>query len=573
MSSIGRIDSRRPAGLDSYAAPSSLQAAARSSIGGIREEFAEKGFLDPLPILTAAQCRQFLRAARRAWRTPPLDWSKGHAVTSRAFYEIAAHPAIVETVVALLGEDVMLWGASLQRRTAGKLHPWHSDIESCHPDGKTVAAWISIEHTSRESAMMVIPGSHRLGVSIQEVRHRLGKDRAKTSGEDVLAWAKERCDGEADAAAELLALEMSPGEALFFDGRLWHGSRNESTRTRHALLLQYATPDTPIRIPDFNHLDWPFRQLQQPRPACIMINGRDNTGGNVNRMVSPPLDGENGPRLQLGSRVHDLKVPLAPDPDEGWKAYPIFRGATADLRDITAHASVLKHKQCPHPPHRHIEEEILIVLAGEVDVILPDTTARGGNDRHRLRAGQFVYYPSNFSHTLETISSEPANYLMFKWQTDGAEPRGGALEFGQFDALDRSIHPGGEGFRLQRLLMGPSEHLRKLECHVSTLASGAGYEPHVDAYDVAIVVLEGEVETLGQRAAAHGVIFYPAGSSHGMRNPTSSPARYLVIEFHGSRSAMPNALPNPPSLWVKLRDPQRWKRKLRHILKRLRGEI
>jgi hypothetical protein len=37
----------------------------------------------------------------------------------------------------------------------------------------------------------------------------------------------------------------------------------------------------------------------------------------------------------------------------------------------------------------------------------------------------------------------------------------------------------------------------------------------------------------------------------------------LCIEFHGSRSGMPNALPNPPSLLTKLRDPQRWKRKLR----------
>jgi quercetin dioxygenase-like cupin family protein len=533
------------------------------SKAGIREEFSDRGLLGPLPILNALECRRFLAAARQTWRTPPLDWSKGHAVTSRAFYEIAAHPAIVETVVALLGEDVMLWGASLQTRAAGKTHPWHSDIESCHPQGKTVSVWISIEHTSAESALLVIPHSHQLGVSIQEMRHRVGKQRDQTSGDDVLAWARQR-----EPRSELLAMEMLPGDALFFDGRLWHGSRNQSPRTRRALLLQYATPDTPIRIPDFNHLDWPFRQLDQPRPACIMIHGSDKAG--VNRMVCAPLLGETGPKLQLGSRIHALKVPLEPDASAGWKPYPIFRGATADLHDITCHASVLKSRECPHPPHRHIEEEILIVLAGEVDVILPDTADASGNDRHRLQRGQFVYYPANFAHTIETVSAEPSNYLMFKWQTDAGEA-GPPLAFGRFDALDRSNDPMAEGFRPRRVFMGPTQHLRKLECHVSTMSAGAGYEPHVDAYDVAIIVLEGEVETLGQRAAAHSVIFYPAGASHGMRNAGPPPARYLVIEFHGSRSAMSSALPNPPSLLTKLRDPQRWKRKLRGLYRRFRG--
>ena len=84
--------------------------------GAIREEFADQGYVGPLPILTPRQCRRFLAAARQAWRTPPLDWSKGQAVTSRAFYEIAAHPAILDVVVALLGEDVMLWGAASESR-------------------------------------------------------------------------------------------------------------------------------------------------------------------------------------------------------------------------------------------------------------------------------------------------------------------------------------------------------------------------------------------------------------------------------------------------------------------------
>jgi quercetin dioxygenase-like cupin family protein len=289
-------------------------------------------------------------------------------------------------------------------------------------------------------------------------------------------------------------------------------------------------------------------------------------------MVSPPLSENWNTKQKLSSRIHPLAVPLAPDPTEPWKPYPLFNGATADIQNLTCHASTLKHKQCPHPPHRHIEEEILLVLAGEVDVILPDTADAAGNDRHRLKRGQFVYYPSNFAHTLETVSTEPANYIMFKWDTDSRETGTSPLKFGQFDALPAAPQPEvGAGFRLGHLLEGPTECLRKLQAHVSTLAPGAGYPPHVDAYDVAIIVLEGEVETLGQRVTPHGVIFYAAGEPHGMSNSGATPARYLVMEFHGSRTAQAHALPNPPSLLAKIADPKRWKRKLRDLTNRLRG--
>ena len=212
------------------------------------------------------------------------------------------------------------------------------------------------------------------------------------------------------------------------------------------------------------------------------------------------------------------------------------------------------------------------MLAGEVDVILPDmAAAQAANDRRRLAAGQFVYYPSNFAHTLETVSTEPANYLMFKWQTDASEP-GEPLGFGQFDAIDRSETSRRRG-------LPPAADLHRADpaspqAGMPRLHHDArrGYEPHVDAYDVAIIVLEGEVETLGQRAAAHSVIFYPAGSSHGMRNPGQSLARYIVLEFHGSRSAMPSAPSTSGVAAHQASRSQRWRRKLRHLYRRLRGD-
>ena len=263
-----------------------------------------------------------------------------------------------------------------------------------------------------------------------------------------------------------------------------------------------------------------------------MHHGQGAARGDANRIVSPPARPAAVDARKLANRVYPLRIPLAPDEDKGWKAYPIFRGSTAALRVLTCHASVLTHDQCPHPPHRHDEDEILMVLAGEVDIEVPDFDGDAQNGRLRLQAGQFAYYPAQFAHTLRTLSEEPANYLMLKWQGGpGSQP---PLAFGRFDALAPVASPSPEkGFRTRPLFDGPTASLEKLHGHASMLLPGAGYESHVDAHDVAIVVLEGEVETLGERVQPFGVIFYPAGQSHGMTNPGATPARYVVFEFHG----------------------------------------
>jgi quercetin dioxygenase-like cupin family protein len=530
-----------------------------------RRQFVEQGYVGALRVLSIPECRQFLKAVADGPSRPPMDWYKGHAVSSRAFYGISTHPAIIETVTALLGEDVMLWGASLLMRRPNAVHAWHCDIECSDPSGRTLTVWIGLEHTTRDSSLMFIPYSHRFGVTVQEVRHRLGKGRNEASTDEVVAWARER-----DTRSHLAQPEVTDGEAMFFDGQIWHGSHNVSRKTRRALLLQYAAPDTAIRIPDLNHLEWPFHQLNQPRPACLMLRGRTKPG--VNRFVSAPVANSGDSSPQLTSHVYPLRVPLPPDEANGWKPYPIFRGSTADVRHLACHASTLIHNHCPHPPHTHREEEILLLLNGEVDLTLPELGSRDEDQRRRLRPGQFVYYPPHFPHTLRTVSQQPANYLMFKWHTD-ASASDAPLPFGQHTVFERGQESAvAEGFQPRAILDGPTAYLRKLQCHVSTLSPGAGYDPHIDAYDVAIVVLEGEVETLGERVGPHSVIFYAAGEPHGMRNPGQVPARYVVFEFHGSQKALADNLhTSAPSLLTKLRDPQRWKSKVQHVLGRLNG--
>jgi quercetin dioxygenase-like cupin family protein len=263
------------------------------------------------------------------------------------------------------------------------------------------------------------------------------------------------------------------------------------------------------------------------------------------------------------------------------------------MADLACHMSALKKGECPHPPHRHNEEEILLVLDGQVEIPLPDLASSAvpgegdsaGTPSIRLNAGEFVYYPSYFAHTLTAVSDDPARYLMFKWQDEESVARrspglkgapgpdaGSETEDesrpnqplrhlrhdvnAEFRALEEE-----EGFRYRQLFQGPTEFLERLGGHLSTLTPGAGYPPHRDPYDVGIVVLKGEVETLGRSVPAGNLIYYAAGEPHGMRNSGGETAEYLVFEFQGRAP-----------LWAKLTDPSRWKGKLRSLVGRLPPE-
>lgn len=270
---------------------------------------------------------------------------------------------------------------------------------------------------------------------------------------------------------------------------------------------------------------------------------------------------------QLTSRIYPLRIPLPPDKEKGWKPYPIFRGFTRGLQNLSCHVSVLIPGHCPHPPHRHKEEELLLLLSGEVDLILPVEQSPNGNHRRHLKSGQFVYYPSHFAHTLQTTSETPANYLMFKWHADSGK-NDSALAFGQFTMCDHmKVSEVKIGFCSRLVFEGSTAYLRKLQCHTSTLTPEAGYDLHIDDYEVAIIILEGEVETLGECVGPHSVIFYAAGEPHGMRNPGGAIAKYVVFEFHWRKLVkISNLRYLARSLFVELINPRRWKRKLKYLL-------
>jgi ectoine hydroxylase-related dioxygenase (phytanoyl-CoA dioxygenase family) len=232
-----------------------------------REAFRTRGVLAPVPIWTPAECAAILARLRASLAAP--EWMKGHAAVSRAFFDAGRDPRVAGLVALLLGPDVLLWGASLIVRRPGQAHRWHTDIESSDPSGGMVSVWIGLEHTSQRSALHVAPGSHRFGQPLQQVFAESGKRRDEVTIEDVRGWALAR-----DPAAAPIAIDVADGEGIVFDGRLWHGSRNgDPERTRTALLLQYAAPSIPVRVPDLERPEWPFHLRVELRPPWVLVSG------------------------------------------------------------------------------------------------------------------------------------------------------------------------------------------------------------------------------------------------------------------------------------------------------------
>jgi uncharacterized cupin superfamily protein len=488
-----------------------------------RSDLSLLGFEGPIRAFSEDQCAMIMRHWQHVNKRKIPIWPKALAVYDRVFYDLATRPVLVDRVCAHLGPNFVLWGSSVVVRKPGRRHSWHCDVESCGEEG-FLSVWIGLEGISQESALNLIPGSHLFGKPIQRIMTENGLSREKIDNEEVLDMAL-ACCGE----AKIKVPAMQVGDAIFFDGRLWHGTENTSDQTRSALLLQYARADCVVRRPT-QYVDWPFDFDDTPPPVLMVSGTADHA---PTKPVDPPKKGHFS-AANLEAVVRNWQLPLEGDPVSGWKPHGIAKGSTPNVASMSVHASVLAPGKSPHPPHAHVEEEILLILDGEADILLSEGPDPDAAKIHRLTRGAFAYYPAYQYHTIRNASEGPVTYLMFKWSGPPIETVAQAqTAFVPFpDALPAAADSASKGYRAIRFFESPTSYLHRLHAHLTFLNPGSGYAKHADTHDVAIVVLDGEVTSLGHTAGPGSVMFFPASQLHDMSN-NGAAARYLVFEFKG----------------------------------------
>ncbi len=88
-----------------------------------------------------------------------------------------------------------------------------------------------------------------------------------------------------------------------------------------------------------------------------------------------------------------------------------FRIPTATLKELELHVTTLNPGQASHPPHRHPNEELVIIREGTVEALVQ-------GEWKRLGPGSVIFNASNQLHGLKNVGDVPAVYHVINWTSD-----------------------------------------------------------------------------------------------------------------------------------------------------------
>ena len=89
-----------------------------------------------------------------------------------------------------------------------------------------------------------------------------------------------------------------------------------------------------------------------------------------------------------------------------------FRSSTATLDELECHVTTLNAGESSHPPHKHPEEEVIIIKEGTLEALV------NGNMK-RVGPGSVVFQASNQMHSIKNVGNSPATYHVFSWHSPG----------------------------------------------------------------------------------------------------------------------------------------------------------
>lgn len=120
----------------------------------------------------------------------------------------------------------------------------------------------------------------------------------------------------------------------------------------------------------------------------------------------------------LGSTAFDWNAVPVKTTDVG-SVRSFFQAPTATLEQLEVHVTTLNPGKSPHPPHRHPNEEMVIVRQGTIEALV-------NGEWKRVGPGSVVFFASNQLHGLRNVGDEPAIYHVVNWKTsatpDSAHP-------------------------------------------------------------------------------------------------------------------------------------------------------
>ncbi len=137
--------------------------------------------------------------------------------------------------------------------------------------------------------------------------------------------------------------------------------------------------------------------------------------------AAPPADTTPAPAAApaaasvMGSKVFDWNA-MVDKPNKTGSVRTVCNTPTATLENLEIHISTLNPGMMPHPPHKHPNEELIILRQGTVETL-------SNGEWIRVGPGSVIFNGSNQPHGFRNVGTEPAIYHVVNVKT-AATPAG-----------------------------------------------------------------------------------------------------------------------------------------------------
>lgn len=112
----------------------------------------------------------------------------------------------------------------------------------------------------------------------------------------------------------------------------------------------------------------------------------------------------------LGSTAFDRNA-IPAEPTAAGSVRSFFTARTATVERLEVHETTLNPGKSPHPPHRHPNEEMILIEKGTLEALV-------NGEWKRVGPGSVVFFASNQLHGLRNPGAEPAVYHVVNWKTE-----------------------------------------------------------------------------------------------------------------------------------------------------------
>lgn len=99
----------------------------------------------------------------------------------------------------------------------------------------------------------------------------------------------------------------------------------------------------------------------------------------------------------------------------------VMKAKTATLDELEMHVTTLNPGQISHPPHKHPNEELVIIDSGKIE-------ATSNGKTRVLGPGSVIFNASNQLHGVKNVGDTPATYHVINWHTPATDVQARAAE-------------------------------------------------------------------------------------------------------------------------------------------------